>query len=91
MTKILELVAAVIVAVTDVLAKINYMILSGVVLIGIGIFSFIRGVEMNQDTRLLIQTFPNTSPGNPLIIAGVALFAVGVLLLALVYWKKNRK
>jgi len=91
LTRIFELLATGIVGITGILSKINLMILGGILFIGIGIVSFVRGVEMNNDTRLLIQTFPNTTPGNPLMIAGVVLFAVGVLLLALVYWKKNHK
>jgi len=67
------------------LKKETYMVIAGVLSVLAGVRQFYRGAEMNQDMQLLIHTFPNTTPGNPYIIVGVILIAVGVVLLALAY------
>ena len=65
------------------------MLLAGIGSFVAGIISINIGESMNQDIFEMIRT-GNPTPGNGAIVGGIVLILIGIVILALRYWKKHQ-
>jgi len=64
------------------------MLIFGIAFIIGGAISFLYGTAMNRDFSAILRYGPN--PGNEFVYGGIMLVFIGVVLLALGFWKKHR-